>query len=376
MFNDLNGENREMRIPALTTRAIAQTIAALFALTGSALAEPAPEQPEPISVSGFVHGYHAWNSNDPDRPENLLPVPGTTGNPSDEFALNLASLEVSRDAKLSFKFSVVAGNGTEIVHAGEPQGTGTGPDTYENIYEAWISYKPTDRLTIKGGIYPSHIGFEGFYSKDNWNYTRSWLGEFSPYYQTGVNAAYKFNDQWSGELHVLNGWQIIGENNDAKSVGVKVAYSGEKLSASLNTISGAELANNDDDLRHFGNLLVSYAVSPRVTLAASLDHGNQDYPDADAASWTGIGGYARFALNDKSAIAIRAEQFDDPDNGISGAAQKLREGTLTFEYRPVERLILKLEARHDSSTEPVFQEEGGSFSDTQTLVVFGAVATF
>jgi hypothetical protein len=178
------------------------------------------------------------------------------------------------------------------------------------------------------------------------------------------------------ELHLLNGWQIIGENNDSKAIGGRIAYSGERLSASLNTFSGPELANNDDDWRHFGNLLVSYAVSPRLTVAASLDHGRQELPDADAADWTGIGGYARFALSDKSAIAIRAEQFDDPDNGISGTAQKLREGTLTFEYRPVERLILKLEARHDDSTEPVFQEEGRSFSDAQTLIVFGAIATF
>jgi hypothetical protein len=355
-----------MKIPTATARVIALTLAALFALTATAVAEPASDPAPSINFAGFVDGYYGWNSNDPYSHENFVPGTGTTAKRSDEFALNLACLEVSSDAKLGFKLSVVAGNGTEIVHAGEPDGTGTGSSTYENIYEAWISYKATDRLTLKGGIYPSHIGFEGFYSKDNWNYTRSWLGEFSPYYQAGVNAAYKFDDHWSGELHLLNGWQIIGENNDSKAIGGRIAYSGERLSASLNTFSGPELANNDDDWRHFGNLLVSYA----------LDHGRQELPDADAADWTGIGGYARFALSDKSAIAIRAEQFDDPDNGISGTAQKLREGTLTFEYRPVERLILKLEARHDDSTEPVFQEEGRSFSDAQTLIVFGAIATF
>ncbi|MFA6955033.1 MAG: porin [Thermoanaerobaculia bacterium] len=365
-----------MKSQFLTSLALASAVAVISLVPVTAFGESTPEPAPAINVAGFIDGYYAWNSNDPDSHENFVPGTGTTAKRSDEFALNLACLEVSRDAKLSFKFSLVAGNGTEIVHAGEPQGTATGSDTYENIYEAWISYKATDRLTIKGGIYPSHIGFEGFYSKDNWNYTRSWLGEFSPYYQTGANAAYRFNDHWSGELHVLNGWQIIGENNDAKAIGAKVAYTGGKLSASLSTFSGAELADNDDDLRHFGNLLVSYAITPRVTVAASLDRGHQEYPASDAADWTGIGGYARFTVSDKSAIAIRAEQFDDPDNGISGTAQKLKEGTLTFEYRPVERLILKLEARHDSSTEPVFQEEGGNFSDSQTLIVFGAVATF
>jgi len=365
-----------MKSQYLMSLALASAVAVTSLVPVAAFAESTPEPAPAITFAGFVDGYYAWNSNDPDSHENFVPGTGTTAKRSDEFALNLANLEVSRDAKLSFKFSVVAGNGTEIVHAGEPQGSGTGPSTYENIYEAWISYKPTDRLTLKGGIFPSHIGFEGFYSKETVNSRRPGHGEFPPYYQVGICQGYALTDQWSGELHVLNGWQIIGENNDSKAIGAKIAYSGDKLSASLSTFSGAELANNNDDYRHFGNLLVSYKVSPRVTVAASLDHGHQEYPDADSANWTGIGGYARFAMSDKSAIAIRAEQFDDPYNGISGTAQKLREGTLTFEYRPVGRLILKLEARHDSSTEPVFQEEGGNFSDSQTLIVFGAVATF
>jgi hypothetical protein len=42
-----------------------------------------------------------------------------------------------------------------------------------------------------------------------WNYTPGWLGEFSPYYQTGIHASYRFNDHWSGELLVLKGWQLI-----------------------------------------------------------------------------------------------------------------------------------------------------------------------
>lgn len=364
-------------MPAVKTRLIAQAIAAMLTVTGSALAETNPEPPKPIDFSGFVDAYYAWSSNDPASNENFVPGTGTTAKRSDELALNLACLEVSRQgAPLGFKLSLVAGNGTEIVHAGEPQGAATGPDTYEHIYEAWISYKPSERLTLKAGVYPSHIGFEGFFSKDNWNYTRSWLGEFSPYYQTGVNAAYQFDDRWSGELHLLNGWQIIGENNDAKAVGARIAYSNDRLSASLNTFSGPELANNDDDWRHFGDMLVVWKATPRLSVGASLDRGHQEMPEADAADWTGVGGYMRYVINERGAIAIRVEQFDDPDNGISGTAQKLREGTLTFEYRPVEKLILKLEARHDRSTEAVFQKDDGEFSETQTLVVLGAVVTF
>ncbi len=355
---------------------------AILFLTGSLLASASFSQTaEPATPTfrfgGFVDGYYAWNANSSDSHENFVAGTGTSGKRSNEVALNLVALEVSRDAApIGFKLSLVAGNGADIVHAGEPQGTATGSETYRHIYEASITYKASNRLTVKGGVFPSHIGMEGFFSKDNWNYTRSWLGEFSPYYQTGVHAAYAFSDRWSGEVHVLNGWQIIGENNDSKSIGGKIAYNSEKLSASLNTFNGPELAGNDDDWRHFGNLLVAYKPTSKLSLGGSLDLGHQELPDSASADWTGVGAYARYAMNERAAFAVRAEQFDDPDNGISGTAQKLREMTLTYEFRPAANLTLKIEGRHDRSTAAVFKKDADNFGKKQTLLIVGAVATF
>jgi putative OmpL-like beta-barrel porin-2 len=341
------------------------------------LAQSTTPTPPAFHLGGFVDGYYAWNTNSPDGHESFVPGTGTSAKRSNEFALNLATVELSRDAApVGFKISLVAGNGADVVHAGEPQGSATGPETFRHLYQASIIYKASDRLTLEGGVYPSHIGFEGFFSKDNWSYTRSWLGEFSPYYQTGVKASYAFNGHWSGQLHVLNGWQIIGENNDGKSVGTQIAYSSDRLSASFNTFVGPELANDDSSLRTLGDLVVVYKATPKLSLGGSIDRGRQDYPDDVAADWTGVAAYARYAISGRSAVSIRAEQFDDPDNGISGAAQKLREATVTYEVRPVDNLILKLEARHDLSTAAVFRKDADALSRKQTLVVFGAVVTF
>jgi hypothetical protein len=71
-------------------------------------------------------------------------------------------------------------------------------------------------------------------------------------------------------------------------------------------------------------------------------------------------------------VAIRAEQFHDPDNGISGTPQTLREATLTYEMRPHEHLILKLETRYDRSTAAVFADD----ERDQFLALVGAVVTF
>jgi hypothetical protein len=315
-----------------------------------------------VKIHGFIDAYYAWNSNDPASHENFETGTGSTAKRSNAFDLNLAEVDIIRDANpVGFHLSLIAGSGADVIHASEPQG-------YRFIYQASILYKASDRLTFEAGIYPSHIGFEGFFSKDNWSYTRGWLAEFSPYYQTGIRANYAFTPQWSGELHVLNGWQNIADNNDAKAIGGKIAYSNGRLTASLNTFDGPELAGDDKHWRHFGDLIATFTATPRLSIGGSLDRGRQE-----AANWFGIAAYGRYAFDDSRAVAVRVERFSDPRNGITGTPQKLAEATLTYESRPVPNLILKVEGRRDHSTAPAFNS--GASRD-ETIVVIGAVATF
>ncbi|MGA8806836.1 MAG: porin [Thermoanaerobaculia bacterium] len=315
-----------------------------------------------VKIHGFIDAYYAWNSSHPASHENFEAGTGSTARRANEFDLNLAEVDITRDAKtVGFHLSLIAGNGADVIHASEPQG-------YRFVYQASILYKRSDRLTFEAGIYPSHIGFEGFFSKDNWSYTRGWLAEFSPYYQTGISANYAFSSHWSGELHVLNGWQNIADNNDAKAIGGKIAYAKGRLTASLNTFDGPELADDDKQWRHFGDLIATFTATPRLSIGGSIDRGRQE-----AANWVGVAAYGRYAFDERRAVAVRAERFSDPQNGISGTPQKLAEATLTFEYRPAPNLILKVEGRRDHSTAPAFN---GSSSRDETIVVIGAVATF
>ena len=342
-----------------------------------AIAARADEPAKPITVHGFIDGYYAWNANDPASHENFVPGTGSTAKRADEFNLNLAAVEIVRDAQpVGFHLSLVAGNGSDVIHAGEPRDGAIGPNVYRYIYQASILYKASDRLTFEAGIFPSHIGFEGFFSKDNWSYTRGWLAEFSPYYQTGIHAAYQFSAHWSGDVHLLNGWQIIGDNNDAKALGVKIAYTSDRLSASLNTFDGPELPNDNRDWRHFGDLIATFKATPSLSIGGSLDRGRQELPGDRAANWLGVAGYGRYALGKQRALAVRVERFADPGNGISGTPQTLTEATVTYEYKPAGNLILKFEGRRDHSTASVFTRGTNGSSRNETIVVIGAVATF
>lgn len=312
------------------------------------------------TFSGFLDLVASYNANRPSTHESFIPGTGTSAKRANAFALNLAQLQVTRATSandpLGFTLALVAGDGDDVVHSGES-------NPLEHVYQASLAWRANDDLTIEAGIFPCHIGFEGFYSKDNWNYTRSWLGELSPYYSAGIKANYALNEHWSAQLHVLNGWQLVRDSNDDKAVGTQLAYTSDKLTASLNTFVGRET----DALRKFADVVMSYRITSKLQLGTSFDIGAQD-----DARWHGLAVYARYAFTDKHALAIRAEHFRDPDAAISGASQSLREATLTYELRPHEHLLLKLETRLDRSTARVFADD----EREQFLALAGAVVTF
>lgn len=229
---------------------------------------------------------------------------------------------------LGFTVALVAGDDGDSVHATEPE-------AWRHVDQASVAYRLRSGVVVEAGVYPSHIGFESFYSKDDWNYTRGGLAEMSPYYQAGVKASYAFDAHWSGQVHVLNGWQLI-DGDPGKALGTQVAYASDTLNASFNTYVDRD--------RTFGDVVVLWRVHPRWQLGASADAGSADVHGAAA--------YARVTLDERQAIAVRVEAWRDQ-----------REATLTWELRPREHLILKLETRYEGEPAHLF-------------AVAGAVVTF
>ena len=363
--------------PGLATVLIAASMTAQ-----SAPPDPAPSSPT-ISLPGLVDFYYAANFNRPPDHENFEPGTGTSAKRGNEFQLNLAAADLFVDAKpVTFHLIAVAGNGADVVHEGEPEGEGTGRDVLRHVYQASISWTtPIGRgIVVQAGIFPSPIGFESFLSKDNWTYTRAWAGEFSPYYHAGVSVQVPLSDRWSVDFHVVNGWQLVGDNNDGKSFETRLTYTTKMIVAQLAAFAGPELADDNAHWRTFGDLVVTVNPNGKFRLAVELDDGYQSRPGLPPARWQAVVGEARYAFTNRTAIAVRAENFHDPDNGISGFRQTLREGTFTLEYRPHPILVVKLEGRYDHSTLPLFSardaRDGGGRKKDQAIALASMVAAF
>jgi len=367
--------------------------AALALLSVASLAAAAADQApssEPrssqLQVGGFIDGVFAYNFNKPGDHANFFPGVGTSGKRDNELSINLAELDVSLAPKpVGFKLSVGFGTGTEVVHGAELKGVATEPAVWRHVVQASMQWQTAlgRGLLLEAGVFPCHVGLEAFQSKENWNYTRSWLGELSPYYSAGLKVSYPWNDHWSAQLHILNGWQVIADNNRGKTAGAQLAYSSDTVSLSLNGMVGPELPDDDSDIRALGDLVWTCKVRPSLSLGASVDVAREGRALGPAAGWKGVGLYVRLAPpQSQTAVALRGEYYDDKDGAISGVAQTLKEVTATLEHRPAPHLTLKLEGRYDRSSAPVFSTEERAADGAplrkrdQFLLLLGAVASF
>jgi hypothetical protein len=217
-------------------------------------------------------------------------------------------------------------------------------------------------------------------SKDNWNYTRSILfGWAIPFYHTGARFSYPLLSNLTATLHVLNGWNTVADANSFKTLGFTLNYALlPTTSIILNGISGVEQTAPIYGKRSVVDVILTHQLTESISLAINADYG-QERVAAGLATWKGAALYGKYILDEKSAVAVRGELYNDAGNigpTSTGAAQKLSEITGTYEYKPLENLLLRGEIRNDMSTVSFFDGKTAGAKKSQLTLTIGAVITF
>jgi hypothetical protein len=327
-----------------------------------------------LVVSGFVDGYYSYNSN---HVEGDAPL-RNFDTKHNAFSLNLVEVAVERkpdaNSRVGFRADFNAGPTADLVHLFEPAGVGK----FSSIQQAYVSYfAPVGGgLTFDFGKMVTPMGAELIETKDNWNYSRSLLFALAiPYYHMGARVTYTVNDKFTIAGHVVNGWNNVFENNDAKTVHVQgVVKPIPAVTIYGNYMFGAEQPDNDDDIRHVFDTTVSVALPHAVDLMMNFDYGT-DEVDGEDVEWQGIAGYVRWRPYDFWGLAARGEWYDDDDGFTTALAQTVKEFTVTSE-NSLGGLLFRLELRHDWSDEAFFIDDEAEFEDSQTTVSFGLVYSF
>jgi hypothetical protein len=175
-------------------------------------------------------------------------------------------------------------------------------------------------------------------------------------------------------FEVVNGWDLLRDNNHSKSLGAQLTLTPvAPLSVLLNWIGGPELANDNHSKRNVFDLVAILKPTKTLTLGVNGDYGIEDgtsrvNPGSDA-KWKGIAGYATLALTDKFSVALRGETFHD-DGGVrlgTDTRATLSEGTFTPAYKFTDHVLVRGEVRYDKANQPILAKRA-TLSDKQTTV--------
>jgi hypothetical protein len=114
-----------------------------------------------------------------------------------------------------------------------------------------------------------------------------------------------------------------------------------------------------------------------VTFYVNFDYALESRLDGGKNRWAGIGGAARIAAGRKFSLTPRLEWFFDADGFSTGTEQRLKEVTLTAEWKLCRGLASRLEYRRDWSNRATFPGGNpGEFLNSQNTVTLGMLATF
>jgi hypothetical protein len=321
--------------------------------------EPAPREPA-WHYGGFVDlGY----SLDFNFPENHLFRNRSTTPRVNELDLNMAGVYVRKDATEESRW------GMELMgHGGQDAlnfafGTNLpkveGSDALRHFGRANVSYLAPvgNGLTLQAGLFNSFIGYESLYAKDNFNYTRAWIADYSPYVMFGANAQYAFDDKWSGAFFVINEYFHLQNANSLPSYGAQVSYIPNTSWLFKQTVYyGPDQSDTSLEFwRFFSDSIVEWKAHDDLTLTGEYQLGTQPMatPGNPRAFYMGAALPMRWHISGPWSVTLRPEVYWDRNGLMTGSEQFIRAVTTTGEYKfPYQwtNMIARLEHRYDEST--------------------------
>ena len=316
------------------------------------------------------------------------------------YTFNAAELSVKKDPseryRLGWGVVVTAGIDSQKNHSlGIFRDIDDSAPLYRNtakfdLPEAYVAYLVPvgEGLTLKAGKWATPVGYEGYESPKNLNFSRSFLYTLgTPYTHTGVIASYPFAKWLTVGAGITMGWDNSDNNNGHVRPIVTADFTPiDKLTAGVHAMWGPEQNRNqmrDGDVnnRWIVDSSIQYTGIDRWTFAVNFDvAGEQNDPalvatrggDTDS-QWWGVAGYAAYDWTKTLRTIVRAEYFADPDGVRAsetvppGANTRLWEITATAEYKIWKGLVGRLEYRHDQATRKAFSvrnERGAGLAPT------------
>jgi hypothetical protein len=302
------------------------------------------------------------------------------------------SREISEEHRAGFVFETAYGKDGQLNNVGGISNRDANDDTGLYISQAYVQYLAPlgDGLTLKAGKFGTVIGNELANNLYNWNITHGSVYQLlEPLDHIGLIAEYAFGDTgFDMKAGVVNGYFPDDPDiNDAKSVLGHVGWSNDMVSIGGNVIWGGENQGRDGGEGGVANGVLTIQATERLAFWVNGDYNWLD--DEDGAAW-GVAAAARFAITERTGIALRGEYVADVDRylGFVGFTEdefgeevfadtgiEVWGLTLTLDHLLTDHLMIRSEVRYDninkdSTDNDEFFKDSEDFSNDQ--IVLGA----
>jgi hypothetical protein len=380
-------------LPAIGQTAVNTASAAVEAVQDAPPQQPSQPEKAAWQYGGFLDTGYLYDFNYP--PNHLFRSRGTTFRVN-ELDVNMGAIYLKKPASEASRWgtelTLQAGKDSEAFGFSATAPNLTGAKWLRHLGPTDVSYvAPIGRgLTIQGGIFSSLIGYDSLYAKDNFNYTRPWGADFTPYLMLGVNVSYPLTPKLSGTLFLVNGYWHLADANSVPSTGAQLAYKpSEHITLKETVIYGPHQSDTSLEFWRFLSDSIAEWKGKQLTTAFEFFAGTETVAATGnpRTLWMSSQLPVHWAINSRFSVTVRPEVYWDPDGRTTGFSQTVKANTTTLEYRIPYRqaaAIMRLEHRIDDSRGPA----GGFFNDgnvglgvigvtpTQNLLILGVILTF
>jgi hypothetical protein len=339
-----------------------------------------------LRFSGYFDGYYSYDLAQPAYRPGPYIKSGTelggggkerTSNPlyDNQFSISYAYFQAQIETEhATFTFAPHIGDIVEKMYQGEPENT-------KHYREVSMAVPLNKKNILKVGYFPSLFGAEVFVNALNLNATRAQMTDFAPDYDAGVRLKHLIDSEQSLYVQITNGWQVNRDNNKDKALGV-VYVKDVKNHYLFNwgQFLGNE-ANTGDPVsyRYFNNFFGRYYYKrwifvPMVDIGWEQRHRAKDNKSIFV-PWQAYGLSTRYAVTEKTGIALRIDSMYDPNNVIPELKNGKPHGwqhvgyTLTYEYIVSPQVLYRMEGRYIKTRERDFQAHRmGSFRSEDSFL--------
>lgn len=336
-----------------------------------------------LTIGGYVDAYYGYDFNEPRNQERAYFVSMARHN---EMTVNLAYLSFRYEAaNIRAVFTPAVGTYMNANYAAESL-------TLKNILEGYAGVKLGRNVWVDAGVFGSPYTNEGPISKDQLMYSRSFAPEYVPYYLSGLRAQIPMGEKWKFTLYLLNGWQLIQDNNTGKSLGTQLEWKpSEKVLINWNTYIGEENSATRPDFRnrYFTDLYTVINPEGKFSATACVYVGVQERKDTlqnrlENDIWFNANVIGRYRFTEKLSLSGRIEYFDDPKsvqispvtaaNGVQGFTTY--SAGLCLNIQAAENALIRFEGRTFWADKNVYLDAKQAPTNQSNLLIAGFTVWF